>query len=80
VEISKIFPSILSYLSKKDLEKSKFFKEKGKTNNIHGNKQKDQSYVQATSTNIKEIIKIKYNFPNLSTKKIEEEQKNQKSR
>jgi len=35
------------------------------------NAQSEQLYTQTFSLNIKEIVKIKENFPNLSTKKIE---------
>jgi len=54
------------------LEKSKFYKGKGETNNSQSGTQSSCSYAQASWTNIKNIIKIKDNFPNLFTKKIEE--------
>ena len=58
--------------SKKALEKLKFFKGKGKTADQKINTQNGQSYAQVFSFNIVEIVKIKENFPNLLSKKIEE--------
>ena len=54
------------------LQKSKFYKGKDKTINNQANTQSSHSYAQMFKINIKDIIKIKYNFPNLSAKKIEE--------
>jgi len=54
------------------LEKSKFHKDKEKANDSQLGTQGSHSYAQASRTNIKDIIKIKDNFPKLSTKKIEE--------
>jgi len=54
------------------LVKSKFFKGKGKTSEKPKNASKGYSYTQVSKSNIEEIVKIKDNFPNFSTKKIEE--------
>ena len=59
-------------LSKKVLEKSKFFKRKGKISAKNINSQNSQSYVQTSTSNIKQIVKIKKNFLGLSSKKIKE--------
>jgi len=54
------------------LEKSKFYKEKGKTSKSQNKALKGYSYAQALKSTINNIIKIKDNFSNFSTKKIEE--------
>jgi len=67
VEIFRILPLIPLRLSKKILEKSKFFR--GKNLVISSNNKNRHSYVQASSSNIKEILKIKEIFLNISLKK-----------
>jgi len=54
------------------LEKFKFYKGKDKTINNQANTQSSHSYAQVSKINIKDIMKIKDNFSNLSAKKIEE--------
>ena len=54
------------------MEKSKFYKGKYKTGESQNNAQNGHSYAQVSKSNIKDIIKIKDNFPNLLAKKIEE--------
>ena len=54
------------------MKKSKFYKDKYKTGESQNNAQNGHSYAQASKSNIKDIIKIKDNFPNLLAKKIEE--------
>jgi len=71
-EVSKNFPLILPRLSKKVLENFQFFRKKSKKLAEISNTKNKQSYVQALSSNIKEILKIKENFPNLFSKKIKE--------
>lgn len=70
--ISRIPSSIPPRLSKKVLEKSKFYKGKGKTSESQNNIQNRCSYAQVFKSNIKYIVEIKDNFPNLSAKKIKE--------
>jgi len=70
VEISRIPPPILPRLCKNILEKSKFFKDKNPV--INFNNKNRHSYTQVLFPNIKEILKIKDSFPNISSKKIEE--------
>jgi len=70
--ISKISPLISPKPSKKVLERSKFYKGKDKTGESQNNAQNGCFYAQASKSNIKDIIKIKDNFPNLLAKKIEE--------
>jgi len=61
-------PPVSSRPSNKDLEELNFHK-KGKK--LIENANKDRcSCIQASSSNIKDILKIKENFPNLSLKKI----------
>jgi len=69
--ISRIPPSIPSRLSKKVLEKSKFYKLKASSFTFLSSSfsSKEHSYAQVSKNNIKD------NFPNLSTKKIEEAHK-----
>jgi len=59
-------PSVPPRLSKEELNKSKFYKKNlGKTAS-------QQSYIQASLANIKEILKIKEYFSQLLDKKVEE--------
>ena len=58
LNIFRISSPISLRLSKKILEKLKFYKNKGK---IDRKKQKNQSYAQVSSSNVKEIMKIKEN-------------------
>ena len=58
--------------SKKVLEKSKYYKGKGKFTDIQANSQKGYLYAQASTSNIKNIVKIKKNFSNFLSKKVEE--------
>jgi len=69
-----ITSSILLRPSKKIFKKFNFFKKKEKGKSKESLK-KELSYTQVSKNNINEIVKIKENFPNLSTKKIEEMQK-----
>jgi len=62
VDISRIFSSIPPRLSKKMLEKYKFYKGKGKNTDIQANLQKDQSYTQASKSNIEDIKKLRKTF------------------
>jgi len=71
-KISRIPSPVLSKLSKEVLSKSKIFNKKDKKPVKNSNTKKGQLYVQASLSNIKEILKIKENFLSLSTKKIEE--------
>jgi len=57
-------------LSKKVLEKSKFFK--AKSTSFSTPTQSSYLYVQASKINIKDIVRIKENFLSLSAKKVEE--------
>ena len=71
--IYRIPPSIPLRPSKKVLVKSKFYKEKDKASGIVLKKtSKKQSYIQIFKSNIEKVIKIKNNFPSLSSKKIKE--------
>ena len=69
VNISKIPPPILVRPSKKVLEKFKFYK--AKTTFTSTFTQSNKLYIQVFKNNIKDIIKIKENFPNLLAKKVE---------
>jgi len=69
--IFRISPSIFLRLSKKVLEKFKFYKGKKKANDSQLGTQSSCLYTQVSRTNINDIMKIKNNFPNLFTKKIE---------
>jgi len=65
-------PKLSPRISKKVLEKSKFHKK-----NISGKSKKAEvttksCYIQISSNNINNILKIKEKFPELSNKKIEE--------
>jgi len=71
-EVSKNFLLILPRLSKKVLENFQFFQKKSKELAEISNTKNKQLYVQASSFNIKKILKIKENFPNLFSKKIKE--------
>ena len=68
IEVVKLPPPILAKPPKKVLEKSKFFNKRGKKANKSEKPKK--SYVQASALSIGEILKLKENFPSLSTKKI----------
>jgi len=70
VNISRIPSSISLRPSKKVLEKYKFYKGKDKIIDNQANTQSSYSYVQTSKINIKDIMKIKDNFPNLSVRKI----------
>jgi len=54
------------------LEKLKFFQKKSKNSKEDSNNKDSHLYIQASSPNIKEILKLKKNFPNLSSKKIKD--------
>ena len=71
-EISRIPSPIPPRLSKEVFRKLKFFQKKGKKVIKNSKNQKEQIYAQTFFSNIKEILKIKKNFPSLSLKKIEE--------
>ena len=66
--VSRVSFSISLRLSKKVLEKSEFYK--GNVNSSPIAIQNSQLYAQVSKSCIKDIMKIKENFPNLSTKKI----------
>jgi len=70
MKVIKILSSILPRLSKKILEKLKFHKKKGKKSRDTANSNDRQSYTQASTLKVNEILKLKENFPNLSNKKI----------
>jgi len=72
VNISRIPSLIPPRLSKKVLEKFKFYKEKDKASKSQSKVPKGCSYAQASKSTINDIVKIKDNFSNLSAKKIEE--------
>ena len=72
VNISRIPPLIPLRLSKKVLEKFKFYKGKDKASESQSKVPKEYSYAQASKSTINDIVKIKDNFSNLSAKKIEE--------
>ena len=57
--------SVLSKPSKEDFKKLKYYQKKGKKS------VKGCTYVQALLLNVKKILKIKENFPNLLSNKIE---------
>ena len=75
VDISRVSPSIPLRLSNKVLVILKYHKDKGKNLVKQVNTQNDWSYVQEYLVNVKDIVKIKEIFLNLSTKKIKEIQK-----
>ena len=68
--VSRVSFSIPLRLSKKVLEKSEFYK--GNVNSSSVTIQNSQLYAQVSKSYIKNIVKIKKNFPNLLTKKIKE--------
>ena len=70
IEIIRISPSISLRTSKETLKKSKFFEKKGKKVAETNSNKDSQFYAQATFLYIREILKIKENFPNLSLKKV----------
>jgi len=72
IEVVKLSPPILARLFKKVLEKSKFFNKSDKKANKPEKYKK--SYAQASAPSIGEILKLKENFPSLSTKKIKNNQ------
>ena len=86
VNISRIPSSISLRPSKKVLEKYKFYKGNNKIIDNQANTQSSHSYVQTSKINIKDIMKIKDNFLNLSVRKIKKVHKvlnmpkNEKSR
>jgi len=59
VEVIKIPPLILPRPSKETLEKLKFFYKKDIKPNTNANSKERKLYTQATSLNIREILKIK---------------------
>lgn len=79
LNLSRISPSIFLRPSKKFLEKLKFYKSK-ENQDVKGKGKQDkklektngQLYAQVSLSNIKKIININDNFPNLSSKKIQE--------
>jgi len=74
VEIIKLPPPILAHLSKEVLKKSKFFRKEKKPMTMNKASQK-KSYAQVIGPSISEILKLRENYPNLLTKKIENIQK-----
>ena len=72
VDISRVPPSIPLRPSNKVLVILKYHKDKGKNLVKQVNTQNDWSYVQEYLVNVKDIVKIKEIFLNLSTKKIKE--------
>ena len=72
--VSRIPHSVLQRPNKKFLKKLKFYKLKVSffTSSSSLPSSKGYSYAQAFQNNIKDIVKIKDNFSNLSIKKIEE--------
>jgi len=73
IEFSNLLPPLVtSKLSKKKLSKSKYHEKNHKKSQNQFSKKKECAYVQASSGNIKEILKLKNNFPNLLSKKIED--------
>ena len=72
VDISSVPPSIPLRPSNKVLVILKYHKDKGKNLVKQVNTQNDWSYVQEYLVNVKDIVKIKEIFLNLSTKKIKE--------
>ena len=66
--LSQLFPR----LSKKVLEKSKFYRKNASSKNKKTMEMTKLSYIQVTLKSINNILKIKENFPKLSNKKIEE--------
>ena len=73
VEFSNLPPlSIPLRLSKKKLSKSKYHRKNQKKSQNQSNKKKECSYTQVSSGSVKEILKLKNNFPNLLSKKIED--------
>jgi len=74
-DISRVPPSIPLRPSKKVLVMLKYYKDKGKNLVKQVNTQNGWSYVQVSLANVKDIVKIKEIFMNLSTKKIKEGQK-----
>ena len=70
-EIVKLLSLISVCLPKEILEKSKFFGKGNKSMKTdHTNSRK--LYVQATSSNITDILKLKENYPSFLAKKIED--------
>jgi len=70
-EIIKLLSPIPARLSKKVLEKLKFFKRKGKKLLEKVKPNNKLSYAQALASKVTEILKIKEKFSNLLAKKIE---------
>jgi len=78
--INKLSPLILAKMPKEINEIAKFFKKSGqlKEKTMAELKGKTKSYAQASNSlinNTREVLKIKENFPNLQTNKIENIQK-----
>jgi len=59
-------------LSKEELTKSCYYKKNYKKSQNQFGRKKEHTYAQALSRNVKEILKLKNNFPNISSKKIKE--------
>jgi len=71
--VLKVLSLILLKLSKSILAKSKYYKRKPSSSSSNlSPTNNNQSYIQVSKNNIKYIVKIKENFPNLSAKKIKE--------
>ena len=71
-EITRVLPSIPPRPREEILKKSKFFKNKDKNPVEKYNNKDRQSYTQVSFPNVREILKIKENFPNISLKKVKE--------
>lgn len=73
MKVSRVLPPVPPRSFKSDLAKFKFHQNSvTKSLNNQNNNNNKCSYIQVSSANIKEIIKIKDLFPQLSSKKIEE--------
>jgi len=72
VEISRLPPPVPSKPSKKILEKSKFHGKKDNILTFNTNNLNRHIYAQASLMSVKKVLKMKENFPNLSSKKIVE--------
>jgi len=72
VKFSDIPCLVLPRLIKVELNKPKYHETNSKKSQNQTNNKERHTYVQASSPNIKDILKIKENFYNLSLKKIEE--------
>ena len=74
VEIIKLPPPIPAHPSKEVLKKSKFFSKEKEPMTMNKAPQK-KSYAQVIGPSVSEILKLRENYPNLLTKKIENIQK-----